>query len=123
MAYWMIRTAWDENVCHYTEVKQGDPTEDEGGAFCSECGGDALENTVEDYVWSRFCPHCGAKMENWQTDEQREAADEEWSRKQQEKWEKMTPEEKAIEEKAIIESFGPLGATGTYWREDYEGGK
>lgn len=122
MAYWMIRTAWDEDICDYTELKRGDPTEDEGDAFCSECGGDALENHGEDYVWSRFCPHCGANMENWQTDEQREAAYdkwwEEWRKEQREKWERMTPEEKAI-----IENFGPQGTTGPYWREDYEGGK
>ena len=117
--YWMIKTAWDEEIRRYTEVKRGDPIEDEGDAFCSECGGDALEDTVEDYVWSRFCPHCGAKMENWQTEEQRKIAEdkswERYERKQQEKWEKMTPAEKAI-----IENCGPQGTTGPYWREDYE---
>lgn len=30
---------------------------------CSECGEPALYNGNEELVRSRFCPHCGAKME------------------------------------------------------------
>ena len=121
MAYWMIRTAWDEDICDYTEVKRGDPTEDEGDAFCSECGGDALEDHEESYVWSRFCPHCGAEMENWQTDEQREVAYAKWwedyHKREAEREAKMTPEERALRD--WVEAHGPQGGTGAYWREDY----
>ena len=73
-ACWMVKTDWDEKICDYKSVKPGDPFEDAGRAFCSTCGDDALENVIEDYVWSRFCPHCGAKMVNWQSDEERESA-------------------------------------------------
>ena len=71
--YWIKRVAWDERLCDYIKVKVGDPTKEAGSVFCSECGEEALENTMEDYVWSRFCPYCGAKMGNPQTDEQRDA--------------------------------------------------
>lgn len=109
MAYWMIED--------HGKKRPADPIEEEGPAVCSECGGDALESTEEEYVWSRFCPHCGAKMGNWQTEEQREAAfDKSWERykaKERERWERMTPEERAF-----IENNGPRGATGPCWREE-----
>lgn len=123
MAYWMVKTEWDEKLCDYTAEKVGDPLGEEGTAYCSECGGDTLENSVEDHVWSRFCPHCGAKMENWQSDEQREIAHDKWwenyRKKREEERANMTPEQKAWEK--WCEEHGPRGGTGIYWREDYEG--
>ena len=32
-------------------------------AYCSQCGGGILLDGGEDYVYSAYCPHCGAKME------------------------------------------------------------
>lgn len=32
-------------------------------AYCSLCGGGVLLDGGEDYVYSAYCPHCGAKME------------------------------------------------------------
>ncbi len=34
-----------------------------GSVECSECGELALYNGNEELVRSRFCPHCGAKMD------------------------------------------------------------
>lgn len=38
---------------------------------CSECSGIALtkEETSYDYVYSSYCPHCGAKMDGKERDE------------------------------------------------------
>lgn len=33
------------------------------GYFCSVCGGGCLLNYESDWHESRYCPHCGAKME------------------------------------------------------------
>lgn len=32
-------------------------------AYCSECGGGILLDDCEKYVYSTYCPDCGAKME------------------------------------------------------------
>ena len=105
MAYWMING------------RPIDPNEETGPGCCSECGFSSLENGAEEPELSRYCPHCGAKMENWQTEEQRKAAfDKSWERykaKERERWERMTPEERAF-----IENNGPRGATGPCWREE-----
>lgn len=43
--------------------------EDDGRiAHCSLCGGFALLDGGEDYVHSKYCPHCGAKMDGGEGD-------------------------------------------------------
>ena len=32
-------------------------------AYCSECKGKLLFDGAEDYVYSNYCPNCGAKMD------------------------------------------------------------
>ena len=43
---------WGDRGAHWTECTE-----------CSECGKMALYNGNEEPVKSKFCPHCGAKME------------------------------------------------------------
>ena len=75
-------------------------------AHCSVCGGDALENSVEEPIWSLYCPHCGAEMKNGRSEEEqerlKEAYWEELDRKEKEKQKarraKMTEEEREAED-------------------------
>ena len=41
--------------------------------YCSACREMALKDLSCDIVLSRYCPHCGAEMTNYQTEEQRTA--------------------------------------------------
>lgn len=38
------------------------------GCFCSECGLDSLLNGNEKDAPSKYCPHCGAKMDGGEDD-------------------------------------------------------
>ena len=31
---------------------------------CAKCGGEALRNDRNQYVYSSYCPHCGRQMTN-----------------------------------------------------------
>lgn len=68
------------------------------GAYCSHCGEDAPQNTIEETILSRFCPHCGAEMLNWRTKEEQEKLDDLWwenyHRETEERLAKLTPEER-----------------------------
>ena len=72
---------------------------------CSECGGEAL-SFEGDVNLTRHCPHCGTRMDNWQSDDQRAANYDRWSDAEAEKSRAeyearraaMTPEERAIED-------------------------
>lgn len=44
--------------------KKGHWARDEKGwPFCDQCGRPPLSNMIEETVYSKFCPHCGARMQ------------------------------------------------------------
>lgn len=52
---WVFQEASDWGV-----ILHGDWTRE---AACSECGADALYNSNEEPVASKYCPYCGARMD------------------------------------------------------------
>ncbi len=55
---WVVEAYDDDNrmmIIPYVKHQHSEP-------FCSNCGKRAVLNGAEDYVTSRYCPHCGAKM-------------------------------------------------------------
>ncbi len=86
---------------------------------CSECRSAAQEDSEWGTVFlTRFCPHCGAEMDNWQSEEQQAANnerqdDEEAERSRAEiaaRVAAMTPGEREIYEQiwAVMRSTGPV---------------
>ena len=85
---------------------------------CSECRCDAIEDSEWSTIYlTRFCPHCGAVMDNWQSEEQQAANEERWEEERKAKdraeyeayWATKTPEERAAYEAFVIaHSTGPV---------------
>ena len=100
MAHWMIESPFTEPG----RWKSGEirpliaDKETVGGGFCSACKTPALFTEYGiNTAYSRYCPNCGAFMENWQGEELSNAisemeaaiADAYWAKKRQDEQDKQ----------------------------------
>lgn len=106
---WLVEEEEDgSDVSSFRPVRADEGVSGEN-VVCSECRSAAQEDSEWGIVFlTHFCPHCGAEMYNWQSEEQQETNQE--RREYEAGLAAMTPEQREIYEqiRAVMRSTGPV---------------